>query len=527
MNHDLEAKSPACHPSHADQPSAGETTEERYQALFRVISKIRETLDLETIFQVAVQEVQQLLKSDRVGIFRFQPDSQWMMGEFVSEARCTEVPSVLSARMHDRCFGEAYAIHYQQGRFLAISDIYTAGLQDCHVEALNRFQVRANLVLPLMQGTSLWGLLCIHQCTCARVWHPSEITFATEIASQLAVALKQAELFSQSQQQAHELAEALTQLKQSQAQLVQREKLSSLGQLIAGIAHEINNPVNFICGNLNYASQYAQQLIDLLDRYQQEHVSPSSELAQQLQAIDLDFVVEDFPKLLSSMQMGGDRIRQLVLSLRNFSRADSVEMQPTNLHEGIDSTLLILQHRLKPKSTFRGIQVNCEYGDLPLVDCHPNQINQVFMNLLSNAIDALEEVDSDLVPYQPGQPHPQITIRTMHIPDPHGGMPRVVICIADNGAGIPFVAQERLFEAFYTTKPLGKGTGLGLSLSYDIVVKNHGGELQCYSQPGEGTEFWIELPVKQAQVEKAAEPNGKVVSTPVPAPHSSVLLYPA
>ncbi|MCU0525950.1 MAG: GAF domain-containing sensor histidine kinase [Elainella sp. Prado103] len=528
--HNLADKSLALYSEPIAQPIGSEAIQERYQALFRVVGKIRDTLDLETIFRVAVQEVRQFLGVDRVGIFRFQGDSQWMSGEFVSEACLPGIPSVLSARMHDRCFGEEYAIHYQQGRFLAIADIYTAGLQDCHVEALSRFQVRANLVLPLMQGTQLWGLLCIHQCTCPRPWQPEEVTFATDIAAQLAVALKQAELFSQTHRQAQELSEALTQLKASQAQLVQSEKLSSLGQLIAGIAHEINNPVNFICGNLNYANQYAQQLIDLLDRYQQEYHSPSSELTKYLQAIDLDFLVEDFPKLLSSMKLGGDRICQLVLSLRNFSRSDAVEMQPTNLHEGIDSTLLLLQHRLKPKSTSRGIQVHCDYGDLPLVDCYTNQINQVLMNLLSNAIDALEEkAAAPSLLEGDRQAPPQITIRTLYIPDPQGGQPRAILCIADNGLGIPPVQQARLFEPFYTTKPAGKGTGLGLSISYDIIVKNHGGELQCYSQPGEGTEFWIELPVKQPNAQSVQPVSSEAAATlaKTPISPSNALLYPA
>jgi signal transduction histidine kinase len=307
---------------------------------------------------------------------------------------------------------------------------------------------------------------------------------------------------AQTQQQSQALAEALDRLSKSQAQLIQSEKLSHLGQLVAGIAHEINNPVNFICGNLTHANRYAQQLIELLALYRQEHPSPSPALQRRLEELDLDFILEDFPKLLGSMQMGGDRIRQIVLSLRGFSRPDAPEMQPTNLHEGIDNTLLILHHRLKPRSNFRGIHVVCEYGKVPLVECYPNQINQVFMNLISNAIDALEEMNvaeqDDTIQAQPSRP--QITIRTLQIPDPQGGNPRVIICIADNGNGIPLEIQARLFEPFFTTKAIGKGTGLGLSISRDIIVNTHGGDLQCYSEPGKGSEFWIELPVKQASI---------------------------
>jgi signal transduction histidine kinase len=462
-----------------------------YQALFRVVSRIRETLDLDTIFQTAAQEVRQLLNVDRVAIFRFLPDSGWNQGEFVAEAVLPDFPSALAAKVQDHCFGDCYASHYQQGRIQAVADIHAAGLQDCHVAVLAQFQVRANLVVPLLQSCHLWGLLCIHHCAAPRQWQPNEIEFATQIATQLAIALKQAELLAQTQQQSKELAQALDQLKKNQAQLIQTEKLSGLGQLVAGIAHEINNPVNFICGNLTHASHYAQLLIELLQHYQQEH-QPSPELKQRLEEFDLEFIVEDFPKLLSSMKMGGDRIRQLVLSLRSFSRPDAVEMQPANLHEGLDSTLLILHHRLKPRSHSRGINIVCEYGELSPVECYGNQINQVLMNLLSNAIDALEEMMAQTDAEDSYRP--QITIRTRQIPDPQGGNPRAIVCIADNGAGIPYEIQSQLFEPFFTTKSVGKGTGLGLSISREII-SNHGGELQCYSQAGMGTEFWIELPI--------------------------------
>jgi signal transduction histidine kinase len=506
-----------CHEQPAFEPmrqatAAGDSFQiEHYKALFRVVARIRETLDLDTIFQAAATEVRQLLNADRVGVFRFFPDCGWNAGEFVSEAVLPAFPSALAAKVQDHCFGERYASHYQQGRVQAVADTHTAKLPDCYANVLAQFQIRANLVVPLLQGSHLWGLLCIHQCAAPREWQPEEIEFASQIADYLAAALKQAELFTATQQQSKKLAEALEQLKKSQSQLIQSEKLSGLGQLMAGIAHEINNPVNFICGNLAHADQYAQQLIELVSLYRQEHLTPSAELQECLAEAELDFIIEDFPKLLSSMQIGGDRIRQLVLSLRNFSRSDVTEMLPTNLHEGIDNTLLLLHHRLGSKSGARGIRVICEYGDLPLVECYTNQINQVFMNLIGNAIDALEEqltveqTGTQLVastnpidnPTEPCSTYcPQVTIRTMQIPDPQGSNPRAIICIADNGAGIPLAVQEKLFEPFFTTKPIGQGTGLGLSISRDIVMK-HGGDLQCYSQPGEGTEFWIELPVKQ------------------------------
>ncbi len=479
---------------------------EQQKALFRVISKIRETLELEAIFKTTAIEVRQHLNADRVGMFRFYPDSGWNDGEFVSEDVLPQYSSALAAHIHDHCFGAQYAAHYHQGRVQAIADIHAGQLSACHIEVLSSFQIRANLVVPLLLGSDLWGLLCVHQCAALRQWQPDEIEFVQQIAIQVGIALQQAELLEQTQRRSAELDEALEMLQKSQSQLIQNEKMSSLGQLVAGIAHEINNPVNFIHGNLNHASRYAQNLIDLVTFYQMEHSQPSQDLSDRLEEIDLDFLRADFPKILSSMQLGADRIRQIVLSLRNFSRLDEAEMKDVDIHEGIDSALMVLQHRLKLRDGSKGITVVKDYGNLPPVECYPSQLNQVFMNLLSNAIDALEgweggdrsQGNSSPESNSPDLP-PQITIRTLLIPgNDQGSLSRAVIQIRDNGLGIPQALQTQLFRPFFTTKPPGKGTGLGLSISHQIIVEQHGGDLHCYSQPSQGAEFWIDIPVRQS-----------------------------
>ncbi|MDY6781680.1 MAG: PAS domain S-box protein [Cyanobacteriota bacterium] len=283
-------------------------------------------------------------------------------------------------------------------------------------------------------------------------------------------------------QQTQELERTLHQLRKTQAQLVQIEKMSSLGQLVAGIAHEINNPINFIHGNLVHTDQYVRELLGLLALYQQAYPQPVPEIEAEAEALDIDFLVEDLSKLLSSMKMGSDRIRQIVLSLRNFSRLDEAEMKPVDLHEGLDSSLLVLQHRLKAKSNCPEIQLLRDYGNLPPVECYAGQLNQAVVNLLANAIDALE--DASLT-----EP-PQIRLRTRATANNW-----VEIAIADNGSGIPEAIQNKLFDPFFTTKPVGKGTGLGLSICYQIVVEKHGGHLSCISSSGRGTEFIIEIPI--------------------------------
>lgn len=288
-----------------------------------------------------------------------------------------------------------------------------------------------------------------------------------------------------------ELKNALEELQRTQSQIIQSEKMSSLGQLVAGVAHEINNPVNFIHGNLEYMQEYTQDLLAIVQLYQQYNPNPAPEIQIAAEDIDLEFLQKDLPKMLSSMRIGTERIRQIVLSLRNFSRIDEAEFKSVDIHEGIDSTLMILQHRLKAKPEQPEIEVIKDYGTVPLVECYAGQLNQVFMNILVNAIDALEENNAKRTYQEIEENSSQIQIRTSVV-----NSIWLEVAIADNGVGISQEFQQRIFDPFFTTKPIGKGTGMGMSISYQIVTQKHGGKLECISTTGKGTEFIIQIPLR-------------------------------
>ncbi|WP_298907131.1 response regulator [uncultured Nostoc sp.] len=279
-------------------------------------------------------------------------------------------------------------------------------------------------------------------------------------------------------------------LQQTQTQLIQAEKVAALGQLTAGIAHEVNNPVNFIAGNLKFVKQYVHEIVNLLYLYQKYLPEPPNEIQNAIQQSDLNFLLNDLSKIIQSMQVGTDRVTEIVSYLNNFSRHREAGKKLANLHEGLESTLLILGHRFKQNANYPAIQLIKEYGDLPLIECFAGEINQVFMNLISNAIDAIEEIYKNKYLGTNYQYYGVIKIKTEVIGE------QVILRIADNGSGISKAEQTKIFDAFYTTKPVGKGTGLGLSIAYQIVVNNHHGKLTYHSQPGEGIEFILELPIR-------------------------------
>jgi predicted ATPase/signal transduction histidine kinase/tRNA A-37 threonylcarbamoyl transferase component Bud32 len=388
-----------------------------------------------------------------------------------------------------------------------------------------RNQVKSIVCMPIHNQGKLLGILYLENNLATKVFTSNRLEILKFLTIQAAISLENALLY-ENIAKAHQsledyshhledrvtertqelnninkdLKQALIDLQNTQAQLIQSEKMSSLGQMVAGVAHEINNPINFIHGNISHINKNIQDLLELINVYQQEYPNPSPSVMKKAEDIDLHFLMEDLPKLLESVNVGSCRIRNIVLGLRNFSRLDEAEMKAVNIHEGIDSTLMILEHRLNTKPEQRRITVIKNYGELPLVNCYAGQLNQVFMNIISNAIDALQEsIDSNHNSLNNSNQitngekiirNPQIQITT-EIEDSN----TILIKVRDNACGMPIYVQNKIFDPFFTTKPVGSGTGLGLAISYQIVVEKHKGKLICNSTQEEGTEFIIEIPV--------------------------------
>jgi PAS domain S-box-containing protein len=527
---------------------------QREELLNRLSNQIRRSLDLNTILETAVREIRQLLQIDRCQFAWYYADERRSYWEVVKEARnldCGErigrYPADLIGPLNQKLLNL---------EILRIDDVEM--MSDPIFQSFIRsFSCTSVLSLPMQTPSGTIGVInCIHTQE-ARPWTDWELELLQAVKAQLLIAIKQAELYAASRRSTQEAQEKATQLQQTlhklqrtQAQLIQSEKMSSLGQLVAGVAHEINNPVNFIYGNLIHAQGYFQELLGLVALYRAAYPHPPGMIQEYVEAIDLDFLMTDLTQLQESMKIGAERIREIVRSLRTFSRLDESESKQVDIHSGIESTLMILQNRLKGKPGCPAICVIKEYGNLPLVECYPGQLNQVFMNLLTNAIDAVEEksrrqsldarsTQEETVTHPP----PTITITTGIVENDQQGdrnlseqerreaegdtgcspanyfaspltssrnlrssvhfptisPTHVFIRIADNGIGITQKTQQQLFDPFFTTKAVGKGTGLGLAISYQIIVEKHGGDLRCNSEPGQGAEFVIIIPIKHQQ----------------------------
>ncbi|NQE33480.1 trifunctional serine/threonine-protein kinase/ATP-binding protein/sensor histidine kinase [Microcoleus asticus] len=351
-------------------------------------------------------------------------------------------------------------------------------------------QPKSVLCTPILHQGKVMGILYIENNVTIGAFTRDRVAILNILCSQAAISLQNARLYQQSQEYAQKLELYLHDLKQMQLQLVQGEKMSALGNLVAGVAHEINNPVGFIAGNLQPAQEYLQDLFELIDVYQDSFPKPGAKVEEKIEDIDLEYLREDLPKLISSMKEGVDRIRNISTSLRTFSRADSDRPVAFNIHDGLESTLLILKHRLKASEFRPAIEVVKEYGNLPLVKCFPGQLNQVFMNVLANAIDALEESNKGRSFNEIKARPNQITVQTALSESNN----QVLIRIKDNGVGMSNSVQENIFNHLFTTKSVGQGTGLGLSIARQIVVEKHGGTLLVNSSAGQGSEFLISIP---------------------------------
>lgn len=483
------------------------------ELIFQLSSQIRDSLGLEKTLQTAVHKIRAALDCDRcfflwhrsdidaslpTHLANYQPTQEHLA--IVSESRISSLPTIADTYDIDE-IGTDIITHLYQQKTLQINNVdalpmtpFTLFLQGHQCEAL--------LAVPMMTRAGQAGLLCCGSMQ-PRHWELDEVNLLQAVTNQLIIAIDQAELYEHSrhtgqlaEEKAQELEQALTKLKTLQLQLVQTEKMSSLGQMVAGIAHEINNPVSFIHGNLSHLEQNVKDLLYLLDCYQEEMSQPSEVIEEAIEEVNLDFLAQDVPKLLESMAMGTQRIREIVLSLRTFAQLDQAEYKQTDIHKGLDSALLLVQHRLHSadnkldKPDMQRISMTKQYGNLPLVSCYPNQLNQVFTHLINNALDALEgSSQSDKV----------LSITTECLEH------QAVVRIVDNGPGISNAIKHKIFDPFFTTKSVGQGTGLGLSISYQIVTARHQGQLECHSQPGQGCEFVMTIPIDSAATHHSNE----------------------
>jgi signal transduction histidine kinase len=487
----------------------------RERLINHITTQTRQSLDVQTILAEAIAQLRDAMDVDRcrvhlvgdLDLISRSEASRTLAGMAQSE-RVLEVcrppflPCITDIDDRDPLVQRVMQTH----KLVAIADV----TQDMQIEqggaAYLQVGIKSLLVVPVLAGDALLAILYLSQCQQIRYWTTDDRALAQAVADQLAVALQQGSLYAnarrqaiQSAAQAEHLSRTLEELQRTQMQLIQSEKLSSLGQLVAGLAHEINNPVSFIHGNIPYVEQYVNDLIALLNAYQALVSEPPPAIQQLTEKLDLEFMLRDLPHILDSMQTGTDRIREVVASLRNFSGLDKAELRMIDIHTALDSTLFMVQSYMQSP-----IDIVCQYGDVPLLECYPRLLNQVLLNLVINAIEAIQQLDcyaqshSAIAIPETEPTVRQITLTTNSSVDECTNQPCVTLAVTDTGCGIPSAIQHHIFDPFFTTKELGRGLGLGLAICYQIVVNQHGGQLSFRSVPGQGTTFYASLPLRQA-----------------------------
>ena len=484
----------------------------------RIAQQIRNSLDLETILQTAVTAVRELLQVDRCNFFWYVPPEGETSGEISSLLTNPKLDTPEISGLAEGYFELIAEAKYDSassrlGRYpindavRPLSD-YILSLKGLRIDNLDTFDDNpplrslledfghcSILLLPFKTESGEIGTLSCTNDTEAHHWEARDLTILHAVCDRLSIAISQAALYQKSREaerraraRSEELTEALRKLQAAQSQLVQAEKMSSLGQLVAGVAHEINNPTSFIYGNVIHATQYTKDLVQLIALYEHHYPEPIEDIIAYRDDIELDYLIEDLPQLLHSMEIGAERIKDIVKSLRTFSRLDESDRKRVDIHTNIDATLTILQSRLRATAERAEIAIVRHYGDLPPISCYIGPLNQVFMNLIANAIDAIETQLQQCRSAGKTDMIGQIDITTQIDAD------WVTIAFTDNGGGMSEHVRERIFDPFYTTKQIGKGTGLGLSICYQIVVDRHNGQLLCHSTPGQGTTFTITFP---------------------------------